>query len=59
MAKATNIAKAGILKKSSSKKDKKADSKESNIKIGTEIEWDMEDEKKKKDKGGKEQGKLF
>jgi topoisomerase IV subunit A len=53
------IAKAGILKKSSSKKDKKADSKESNIKIGTEIEWDMEDEKKKKDKGGKEQGKLF
>jgi len=64
------IAKAGILKKttdhsqqttakkSTPKKDT-AKSKSTDVKIGTEFEWDMEAEKKKKDKKDKEQGKLF
>jgi topoisomerase IV subunit A len=66
------IAKAGLVKKTTDKSKKSTvgspqstekkstvKTKGTDVKIGTEFEWDMEEEKKKKDKGGKEQGKLF
>jgi topoisomerase-4 subunit A len=53
------IAKAGLLKKSVVKKEAPKKPKGTDVKIGTEFEWDMEEDKKKKDKKDKEQGKLF
>lgn len=47
------IAKSGLLKKATGKKDEE-------IKLGSQIEWDMKDEKKKnKSDKDKEQGSLF